>query len=61
MPWKVQSLLSCSFNIAIHAQCHANQFLFTQYFASVTEKKNAKKKIAYVKSFIFPKTEQQLK
>jgi hypothetical protein len=25
------------------------------------KKKNAKKKIAYVKSFIFPKTEQQLK
>ena len=38
MPTKVQSLLPCSFNIAIHAKCHANQALFTEYFASVTKK-----------------------
>ena len=44
MPTKVQSLLPCSFNIAIHAKCHANQSLFTEYFASVTQKKNVKKK-----------------
>lgn len=43
MPTKVQSLLPCSFNIAIHAKCHANQSLFTEYFASVTKKMLRKK------------------
>ena len=43
MPMKVQSLLPCSFNIAIHAKCHANQSLFTEHFASVTKKKKKKK------------------
>lgn len=39
---KVQSLLPCSFSIAIQAKCHANQSLFTGYFASVTKKMQRK-------------------
>lgn len=50
---RVQSLLPCSFNIAIHAKCHANQSLFTEYFASVTKK--CKEKIAMVSHLFFQK------
>lgn len=61
MPTKVQSLLPCSFNIAIHAKCHANQSLFTEYFASVTPPKNAKEKNRLCLAIYFSKNRTAIK
>ena len=59
---KVQSLLPCSFNIAIHAKCHANQSLFTEHFASLTKKKkNAKKKSCLCLAVYFSKNRTAIK
>lgn len=63
MPMKVQSLLPCSFSIAIHAKCHANQSLFTEHFASVTKKKKkkAKKKSCLCLAIYFSKNRTAIK
>ena len=62
MPMKVQSLLPCPFNIAIHAKCHANQSLFTEHFASVTKKKKkAKKKSCLCLAIYFSKNRTAIK